>query len=83
MDLETKRGTLALMGKVETAFPIDEAMIRKLETHFSAMLNKQVSLPPVLEPSVIGGIIVTIGDRVYDGSVRGQLNKLKEHILSD
>ena len=83
MNLEAKRDTLPLMGRVETAFPIEEDGIRKLETHFSHMLHRDVRLSPILEPSLIGGIIVVIGDWVYDGSIRGQLNKVKEHILND
>jgi F-type H+-transporting ATPase subunit delta len=30
------------------------------------------------DPSLLGGIVVKIGDTVYDGSVKAQLNKIRE-----
>jgi len=34
-----------------------------------------------IDPSIIGGIIIKIGDRIYDGSIKGELNRLKKELL--
>ena len=33
------------------------------------------------DPSILGGMVVRIGSTVYDGSVRGRLNRLKEELI--
>lgn len=50
---------------------IEEATGKKLETEF------------VINPELIMGVRVTYGDYVLDGSVRGQLNRMKERLLYD
>ncbi len=68
-------------GTLWSAFPLDEAIIAQIEERFSAFLGKKVKLILKVEPEIIGGIIVAIGDRIYDGSLKGQLNKMREHLL--
>ena len=68
-------------GTLWSAFPLDEAIIAQIEERFSAFLGKKVKLTLKVEPEIIGGIIVAIGDKIYDGSLKGQLNKMREHLL--
>ncbi len=35
------------------------------------------------DPSLLGGVVLRIGDTVYDGSVRGRLEELREKLLAD
>jgi len=68
-------------GILWSAFPLDDASIARVEEKFSALLGKKVKLNLQIEPNIIGGIIVAIGDKVYDGSLRGQLSRMREHLL--
>ncbi len=58
---------------VTSAFPLDEAsrlrLQADLEAHFGAKLRMQVKL----DPALIGGVRITVGDEVIDASVRGKL----------
>lgn len=50
------------------------------------MLNSRFGIQPFLQmsvdPSILGGLVVRIGDRVYDYSVRAQLRRLRDGILT-
>ena len=72
-----------LTGSVRTAFPMSDEMMDRIESHFSAIVGSNLNLVFHVEPSLIGGMVVTIGDRGYDGSVRNYLHDMKEHILKD
>jgi len=72
-----------LTGSVRTAFPMSDEMMERIESHFSAMVGSHLNLVFHVDPSLIGGMVVTIGDRVYDGSVLNYLHDMKAHILKD
>ena len=61
---------------IESAFPIDDAQAKAilpvLEKHFGARLKPEVKV----DPSLIGGVRVVVGDRVFDDSVRGKLDAM-------
>ncbi len=58
---------------IESAYPLDDAQLNKLtsqlEAHFGSRLQPRV----VVQPELIGGVKVMVGDRVLDASVRGKL----------
>ena len=62
---------------IESAFPIDAAqlpqVVAALEKRFGRKLNASV----VVEPELIGGIRVAVGDEVLDTSVRARLEKMR------
>lgn len=62
---------------IESAFPIDAAqlpqVVAALEKRFARKLNATV----VVDPALIGGIRVVVGDEVLDTSVRARLEKMK------
>ncbi len=61
---------------VYSAFPIDDtqvaALLQQLEGHFNTRLTGRV----VVDPALIGGVRVAVGDQVLDASVRGKLNAM-------
>ncbi|MDR0441369.1 MAG: F0F1 ATP synthase subunit delta [Candidatus Accumulibacter sp.] len=63
-------------AKITSAFPLDEpalaALLQRLETHFGSRLRGQVTI----DPSLIGGVRVAVGDQVLDASVRGKLDAM-------
>ena len=42
--------------------------------------GKQVTLKTIVDPSIIGGVVATVGDTVIDGSVRTRVEQLKSRL---
>ncbi|MEZ4456269.1 MAG: ATP synthase F1 subunit delta [Gemmatimonadales bacterium] len=60
----------------------DEALEQQIVASLSRMLGKDVLATFMVEPEILGGTIVKVGDRLYDGSVRRRLVQLRRQLLS-
>ena len=65
------------VGEVRTAVPLTEDQKVRLTAALANATGKQINLKVVVDPSVIGGVVATVGDTVIDGSVRSKLDQLK------
>lgn len=70
-----------VQAEATTAKALDEAEQAQLAAKLSQTTGKQVELVCKVDPAVLGGVLVRIGDRVIDGSVKGQLEALREALL--
>ncbi len=70
-----QRGETA--GEVTSAEPLSDAQLSALKAALKASLGKDVSLTTHVDPALIGGMIVKVGSRMIDGSLRTKLNSLK------
>ena len=61
------------VATVETAIPLSEAQADRLRAALSAQIGREVALQIVVDPSVLGGIRVSMGDEVIEGTVAGRL----------
>ncbi len=68
------------LAEVRSAVPLDDAQLERLADVLSRATGKQVEVKLVVDPSVMGGIVATVGDTVIDGTVRRRLEKLKEQM---
>jgi F-type H+-transporting ATPase subunit delta len=68
------------VAEVRTAYPLDEDHRQKLADALSKATGKHVSLKVVVDPTVMGGVIATIGDTVIDGTIRHRLDQLRESL---
>lgn len=64
--------------KVTSAVPLSEAEKQKLTDKLETTYSCKVAADFVVDPSIIGGLIVEIGGKVIDGSLRRDLAKIKE-----
>ena len=64
-----------------TAVELEESDKNSIIQMFSKKMNKTVRLTNFIDPSILGGMIVKIGDRIYDGSLSSQLNMMKKNLL--
>lgn len=76
MDEETG----VVRAKVKTAVPLSEEMRARMMEILSEKTGKQVALVTEEDPDIIGGVVAYVGDMVWDGSIRSQLNDFKESI---
>ena len=53
-----------------------------LVAEISKLADAQISATDKIDPSILGGTVVRIGSTVYDGSVRGRLERLKETLMA-
>jgi len=77
------RRAAPLSGKLFSAFELEDEKIREIEKRFEKYYNTKIHLSLEIDKDLIGGIVVTIGDKVFDGSIRSQLMQLKEYILNE
>ena len=61
---------------------LGDAEKRALETQIAKVTGKKVRARFGLDPSLLGGAVVRVGSTIYDGSVKGQLEKIREAISS-
>jgi F-type H+-transporting ATPase subunit delta len=49
----------------------------------AAATGKRIELSPRIDPEILGGVLVKVDGRVYDGSVRGRLRALRQHLAGE
>jgi len=69
-------------AEVVTTRPLDEQEKKQLLARISAATGKTVHATYREDRSLIGGVLVKVGSTIYDGSVRGQLQRLKEQLIA-
>ncbi len=70
-------------AEVISAVILSESFYERLRDELQKVTGKQLSLRRSADPSLIGGVVVRIGDTVIDGSLRTRLDSLKQNILSN
>ena len=68
------------VAEVRSAVPLTDDQQDRLKAALTNATGKQVNLKVIVDPSVLGGIVATVGDTVIDGSVRTRLDQLKSRL---
>ena len=63
-----------------SAAVLDQAEVDALRTRLEQVSGKRVELALNVDPSLLGGVQVRLGDRLIDGSVRGRLERLRARL---
>jgi F-type H+-transporting ATPase subunit delta len=66
---------------VRAAVPLDAASEKALRDRLAAIIAGQPVLHSEVDPELLGGLVIRVGDTVYDGSVRTHLSRLREQII--
>ncbi len=64
-------------AQISSARELGDAEKRSLESQIEKTTGKKVRARYGLDPSLLGGAVVRVGSTIYDGSVKGQLEKIK------
>lgn len=76
--LDERSGVVS--AQVTTARPVPQSAQENLLTKLTALTGKNVRLSFTTDEELIGGIVTRIGSTIYDGSVRNQLQQVKERL---
>jgi len=68
-------------AQVSTARPLSDPEKQMLEAEITKMTGKKVRARYEQDASLLGGAIVQVGSTIYDGSVEGQLNRIREQLV--
>ena len=69
-------------AEITTSRELHDQEKRALESQLASITGKEIKATYARDPEIIGGALVKVGSTVYDGSVRGQLQKLKEELAA-
>ncbi len=67
---------------VVSADPLSDGSVLEIKTRLIKQLGKQVELEVKVDRSLIGGMVLRVGDQVIDGSLKGKLEALEASLLS-
>jgi F-type H+-transporting ATPase subunit delta len=67
-------------AEITTAIDLTADQVRSIEERLSQASGKQVRATASVDPSILGGVIVRVGDRLVDGSVRTRLKQLRREL---
>jgi F-type H+-transporting ATPase subunit delta len=76
--LDQARGVVH--ASVTTAVPLSPAELELVNRRLADMTHRQVKIETAVDPTIIGGIVVRIGDRLIDGSARARLVELRRRL---
>ncbi|MGA1670784.1 MAG: ATP synthase F1 subunit delta [Ilumatobacteraceae bacterium] len=68
------------VAEVRSAVALTDDQQQRLGAALANATGRQVNLKVVIDPSIIGGIVATVGDTVIDGSVRTRVDQLKSRL---
>jgi F-type H+-transporting ATPase subunit delta len=78
--LDAQRGVIQAVAR--TAMPLTNDETAALERKVATMTGRTVHLRVEVDESLIGGLTVRVGDTLYDASVRGRLERLRERLVA-
>jgi F-type H+-transporting ATPase subunit delta len=78
--LRRERGTVR--AEVRSALPLDEVEREAISERLASLTGDTVEISEMVDPSLIGGIAVRIGDRLYDASVGSRRERLRARLTA-
>jgi F-type H+-transporting ATPase subunit delta len=69
------------VADIRAAVELDESERERLALALSRIMRRQVELRVRIDPSVLGGVSISVGDTVIDGTVRHRLEQLRESLM--
>lgn len=72
-----------IRATLTSATELDDEQVKRIKKALSEVTGKNVVIEKDIDESLLGGVVARVGSRVYDGSVRTQLESLRESILRE
>jgi F-type H+-transporting ATPase subunit delta len=77
--IDEKKGRV--VAQVQTAVPLDKKQVDALREALAARTGKSIAIEAEIDPAMIAGVRVRLGDTLIDGSVSGRLQRVKKRLL--
>jgi len=71
-----------LEATIESAYPLEQTQLGALVTKLEKRTGRKIQPSVAVVPTLIGGVKIQIGDDVWDGSVRGELERMASALAS-
>ena len=78
--LDQERGIIR--ARVRTAVALDDAQREAIRGRLAGQTGRTVELEAEVDPSIIGGAILQVGDQLIDGSTRRRLQRLRQELVT-
>ncbi len=75
-----RREKQQIQVKITSAAALSSEELSKIVKTLEQSLHKEILAETIIDPTVIGGVIVRVGDKVYDNSIRSSLERLSRHL---
>ena len=69
-------------ASVTSAAPLPGDRVKALERELTGITGRKVVMSAGVDPAILGGVVTQIGSTVYDGSVKRQLEKIRERLVA-
>ncbi len=76
------RENLRLPVEVTSAVELDEATVKSIGDRIGQQTGNQIQLTTVVEPEILGGIVLRVGNFILDASIRNRLNQLRKQVAA-
>jgi F-type H+-transporting ATPase subunit delta len=71
------------LAEVRSAVPLDDATVQRLSAALTRATGSEVEVRVVVDPSVVGGIVATVGDTVIDGSLAKRFDSVRQVVRTN
>jgi ATP synthase F1 delta subunit len=65
---------------VTSAVELDQSLVEEIGRKIEEQTGRTVELSSTVDPDVLGGIVLQVGDRVLDASIRNRLERLRKQV---
>lgn len=66
--------------ELTTAVPLEPDEVERITNFVAGLIGREVVVTPRVDESILGGLIIQIGDRLLDGSAQARFNSLREQL---
>jgi F-type H+-transporting ATPase subunit delta len=66
--------------EVTSAVELDEAIVRQIGERIGEQTGQRVELTSTVDPGILGGIVLRVGNAILDASIRHRLDQLRKHV---
>jgi F-type H+-transporting ATPase subunit delta len=66
--------------EVTSAIDLDEATVKSIGDRIGEQTGQRVELTSKVDPSILGGIVLRVGNQILDASIKHRLDQLRKHV---
>ncbi len=70
-------------AEISSAMELSAAQKKEMSATLARLTGKKIEAKYALDPALLGGAVVRIGDTIYDGSLRSRLNEMRARLVAE